>query len=195
MKFVNPILIGLALAVSPSLLMAQRSAGEGPHLVFVQQQHKQERKGDQHPKAGEWLRQHRGQPVEQQQKELQRDPGFQKLPPERQQKLQDRLRQFNNMPPQQQERVLNRMEQFDRLTPQQRQEARSLQERMKDVPEDRRRAMRTAMRNLRQMPPDQRQQVMNSNQFKSRFSDDERDTMQRVLALPIGPGAGENQPH
>lgn len=192
MKLLNSILIGFTLAASPSLLLPQRSAADGPRLVWVQQR-KQEHKGD-HPKAGEWLRQHRGQPVEQQQKELKNDPGFQKLPPERQQKLQDRLRQFNSMPPQQQQRVLNRMEQFDRLTPQQRDEARSLQQQMKNVPEDRRQAMRTAMRNLRQMPPDQRQQVMNSNQFKSRFSDSERDTMQRVLALPIGPGAG-NEPH
>jgi hypothetical protein len=45
------------------------------------------------------------------------------------------------------------------------------------------------------MPPEERQQVMNSNQFKARFSDNERDMMQRVLALPIGQGPDENQPH
>lgn len=191
MKLLNSILIGFTLAGSQSLLLAQRS--DGAQLVEIQQ-HKQERKNEQHPKAGEWLRQHRGQPPEQQQRELKNDPSFQKLPPERQQKLQERLRQFNSMPPQQQQRVLNRMEQFDRLTPQQRDEARSLQQRMRNVPDDRRQAMRTAMRDLRQMPPDQRQQVMNSNQFKSRFSDNERDMMQRVLALPIGPGAGQ-EPH
>ena len=140
------------------------------------------------PKAGEVLRRYLHMPAPQQQKALARDPQFQKLPPKQQQQLQQRLQQLNSMPPQKQEHVLNRMEQFEELTPEQRQQARALQQQVQAMPPDRRQQMRIALRNLRQMPPQEQQQVLNSDQFKSKFSDGERGVLNGMLQLPIGQG-------
>ena len=179
-------LLMLVLMVPAS---AQRfGAGNGPRRE-MRQQRRMERQQRGRAQAGDWLRRYKDKSPQEQEKALNSDPEFQKLPPERQQKLRERLREFNQMPPQKQERVLDRMQQFEQLTPQQRQQARSLQGEVKDVPPERRQQMRIALRNLRQMDAEQRERVMNSDRFKERFNDHERDILKGMLALPIGPGA------
>src|SRR2546428_13075613 len=74
--------------------------------------------------AGEWLRQHKGVPPDQQQKALESDPQFRNLPPERQQLLRDRLQRFNSLPPQRQDRILNGLELWGNLLPGQNRKAR-----------------------------------------------------------------------
>src|SRR5712692_746440 len=53
--------------------------------------------------SGQWLNQHRNQPLEQQRQALQNDRDFRRLPPERQQKFEQRLQRFNSLPPERQE--------------------------------------------------------------------------------------------
>jgi hypothetical protein len=53
----------------------------------------------------------------------------------------------------------------------------------------------TAVRDLRNMAPDQREAVINSERFKSMFSDQERDMMRGATRLPLAPAdGGENAP-
>ena len=177
-------LLAVAIALPAS---AQRFGAANEARRELRQQRRMERQRGRAP-AGDWLRRYKDKSPQEQEKALNSDPEFQKLPPERQQKLRERLREFNQMPPQKQERVLNRMQQFEQLTPQQRQQARSLQGEVKDVPQERRQQMRIALRNLRQMDAEQRERVMNSDRFKERFNDHERDILKGMLALPIGPG-------
>jgi len=173
----------LMLFAVPVGFARQQNSGYQAHQAQRQQPR------SQHPKAGEWLRKYKDMPPAEQEKALASDPQFQKLPAERQQKLRERLHEFNNMPPERQQKVLNRMEAFDQLTPQQRQQARDLNGRLKEIAPERRVQMRIALRNLRQMDPGQQERVMNSDQFRSRFNDNEREILRGMLQLPIGPGA------
>jgi len=139
--------------------------------------------------TGDWLRRHKDLPPAEQEKQLRNDPHFLQLPPERQQKLVERLHKFDSLSPEQKNLLLDRMHEFESMTPQQQQEFRGLQQKVKAMPPDRRQEIHKALRYLRGMPPEQRQQAIDSEQFKSRFSDDERDTLKQLMA--IAPAAPE----
>jgi uncharacterized protein DUF3106 len=145
----------------------------------------EERRSGQH--AGAWLREHKNLSPDEQQRALENDPQFRKLPAERQEQLRKRLEHFSTLPPQQQDRILNRMDAWEHLTPEQRQQARGLAQQMRQLAPDRRRMMQTAIRNLRQMPPDQRQQVLDSPRFKSIFSPEEQVMLKGITQLPLAP--------
>ena len=118
-------------------------------------------------------------------------PTFRHLPPERQEQLKNRLQRFNSLPPDQQNRVLKRMETWEHLPPAKQQEAMGIYDRMKSMPADRRMMMRSAYRNLESMSPQEQQRVMESDRFKSMFSDNERDLLKRSLDLNL---AHEGEP-
>src|ERR1700677_1396030 len=135
--------------------------------------------------AGDWLRRYRNMSPRDQERALQSDPAFRRLPTDRQQMLRQRLQHFSSLPPQQQQRVLNRMETWEHLTPGQKQQARQLFDRMQQLPADRRNMVRTAVRDLSALPPGQREQLIDSNRFKSTFSPEERDIMRGATRLPL----------
>jgi hypothetical protein len=152
--------------------------------------------GQQHPHMGDWLRLNRGKSFDQQQKSLESDPDFKKLPPERQERLKQRLQNFNNLPPDQQQRILQRIDKFEHMTPQQRAQARALWDRMRLFPQERRGLVRQQIHAFAAMPPDQRQRAMNTDEYKAQFNSDERDVIQRSLELTDGgdgaPGRDES---
>ncbi len=141
--------------------------------------------------AGDWLRRYKDLPPAEQERELQRDPGFRLLPPAQQQLLRQRLRHFSNLPPQQQLRMLNRMEVWEHLTPAQKQQARQIWGQMRQLPPDRQRMVTTAVRDLRAMPPGQREGVIDSPRFRGMFSDQEREMMRGATRLPLAPAEGD----
>jgi len=145
--------------------------------------------------GGDWLRQHQNLPPAEQQRALQNDPNFQKLPPERQQRLEQRLQRFNSLPPQQRERVLNRMETFEHLPPGEQQRIRGMYSQMRELPDDRRQEVRQAARRLRNMPPDARERVLNSPEFRNRFSDQEQGLVRGLSNLNGPEEPGPAQPH
>ncbi|HKV82505.1 MAG TPA: DUF3106 domain-containing protein [Candidatus Sulfotelmatobacter sp.] len=144
--------------------------------------------------AGDWLRQHKDLPPEEQERALQNDPNFHRLSPQQQQHRLQQLREFSSLPPAQQLRILNRMETWEHLTPQQKQEARQVFSQMRQLPPDRRRLVHKAIDDLRGMPPDQREQIINSDRFKGMFSDHERDVMRDATRLPLAPADSGDQP-
>lgn len=144
--------------------------------------------------AGQWLRQHRNLPPEQQKRALQNDPQFRSLPPQRQQRYLNQLDRFNRMPPEQQQRVLNRMETWEHLTPQQKDQARQLHSQMQELSPDRREAVRNAVQALRAMPPEARQRQIESDRYKNMFSPHEREMLNNASRLPLAPAeAGPEQ--
>jgi hypothetical protein len=146
--------------------------------------------------AGDWLRRYKDLPPAEQEKALQNDPAFRRLPPQRQELLRQRLQHFSSLPPQEQLRMLNRMETWEHLTPEQKQQARRLYSQFKELPPGRQRMVTAAVRDLRAMPPEQREQVINSDRFRSTFSDQEREMMSEATRLPLAPAeAGEAEPH
>jgi len=146
------------------------------------------------PRMGDWLRKHATLPPREQERDLENDPAFRSLPAQQQDRLRDRLQKFNSLPPDRRQRILQRMDAWDRMTPDQRDRARDLFQRFRSVPEDRRKAMGFALRNLRNMSPEQRRNVMASPQFRSSFSDDERNIIRGMTDLNIGHTDDGNTP-
>ena len=142
--------------------------------------------------SGQWLNQHREQPLDQQKRDLQSDPQFRKLPPERQQKFEQRLQRFDSLPQDRQQQVLRRMETWEHLTPQQKQDFRSVDSQYKSLPPDRRQAVRNAIQTLRAMPPQARQHEIQSGRF-SQFSPQERQVLNDASRLPLVP-APQSEP-
>ncbi len=87
--------------------------------------------------------------------------------------------------------MLNRMETWEHLTPEQKQQARQIFAQLRQLPSDRQRMVITAVRNLRAMPPAEREAVIDSERFKSMFSDQERDMMRGATRLPLAPADGD----
>ena len=131
----------------------------------------------------QWMNRHSSLPLAQQQNALENEPGFRDLPSQTQQRMRDRLTQLNNMTPEQRRRILDRTEQIEHLTPTQRQQWHGAMEQYSELPEDRRRLVARAFRDLREMPEPQRQAILNSDHFRSQFSDQERNTVSNLLAV------------
>ncbi len=182
--------LAVVFALSPLSFAQRRQAPPPPPppRAEVSRPH-QDRPGPQ-GHAGDWLRHYADLPPDEQERALQNDPAFRRLPPERQQMLRQRLQHFSNLPPQQQLRVLNRMETWEHLTPEQKQQARQLFGQFRQLPPDRQRMVKTAVEDLRAMPPDQRENVINSDRFKGMFSDQERELMRGAARLPLAPPEG-----
>jgi hypothetical protein len=142
----------------------------------------------------EWMDRHSNLPLEQQQRALQNEPGFHDLPLQTQQRMLDRLSRLNNMPPDQRRRILERNEALEHMTPSQRQQVRGAMQQLGELPADRRRVVARAFRDLRDMPPAQRQTTLNSESFRSQFSDTERSTLSNLLAVePLLPVQRPNE--
>jgi hypothetical protein len=146
-------------------------------------------------KMGEWLQAHKDLPLDQQIKLLESEPGFKKLPADRQAALRERLKKFNSLSPAQRDQAIKRMEFLAKLTPQQRQQLRSANEQLKGLPPERQVAVHTALRHLRKMPPAERQQVIQSDNFRSTFSDQEQKLISQLAEMsPGGSTAQSPQP-
>jgi len=134
---------------------------------------------------------HRNLPLADQQRALENEPGFRNLAPDERQRLHDRLTQLNAMPAEQRQRVLERNEAMEKLAPPQRQQVRAAMGELGDLREDRRSAVSRTFYTLLRLPPDRRQAWLNSPQFRSQFSDRERETLNHLLAVqPFAAQAG-----
>lgn len=141
------------------------------------------RPGQKQEHLAQWMDRHSSLPLADQQRALANEPGFRDLPPQTQQSMQNRLTQLNDMPPEQRRRLLEHMEAMERLTLPQRQQVRGAMQEYRTLPMDRRRMVARAFRDLREMPQPQRQAVLNSDRFRSQFSDQERGTLSSLLAV------------
>jgi len=183
------IMVG-SISAAPAWAQNRR---EGPHPKNEGRAQNQGHPQGGQGHVGEWLRQHRNLPPEQQKKALENDSRFRGLPPQKQEALRNQLQRFNSMPPQQQERMLNRMETWEHLTPDQKQQARQLHDQMQQLPPERRQAIRNAVEALRAMPPDARQKAIESDAYKGRFNPQEREMLGNASRLPLAPAEPNEQ--
>jgi hypothetical protein len=109
------------------------------------------RRGGEH--LPEWMNQHGGMTLEQQQAALDREPGFRQLPPQTQMQMHQRLAQLNAMTPEQRARTLAHTEAMERLNPAQRSQVRGALEQLGSLPMDQRRQVMRSFRELRMLPP------------------------------------------
>lgn len=145
-------------------------------------------------KMGDWLQAHKNLPLDQQLKLLENEPGFKKLPADRQAALRERLKKFNSLPPDKRDQALQRMEFLARLTPQQRQQLREANQQLQALPPERRVAIHTALRHLRKMPSADRQQVIQSDRFRSTFSDQEQKLISQLAEINPQEGGSAQSP-
>lgn len=145
----------------------------------------------QGPRPGDWLRQFKDVPEDQQERALTNDPAFQRLPAERQQQLRQRLQRFNDLSPYEKERLLDRMEKFEALPPEQRQRLQAIQERMRQLPDDRQQRLRRAFHQLKGMSPEQRRDYFGSNRFQERFTQEEREILKGLTEIEDTPELAE----
>ena len=131
----------------------------------------------------QWMQDHHNLSPQDQQRALQKEPGFNQLPQQTQQRMVERLNRLNSMNPQQRERVLQRGEAMEHLNMQQRVQVRSAMGQLGALPEDRRRAVARSFRELRGMPPEQQNQMLNSPQYRQQFNDEERGTLGNLLSV------------
>jgi hypothetical protein len=189
------LLLSLALAASTAGAQMRPGRGNSRQQPSTEQrswQFPQDNHGKE-PRRGEWLRNHQNLPPEQQDRELQNDPGFRMLPQQKQQQLRERWRSFNNLPPQQRMQVLHSMERWDQFSPQQKERARGLIGRFQSMSPDRQQILSRTARNLRGMSPQDRERALDSSMIRDTFSDSERDTLHQMLEMGIVPRA-QGQP-
>lgn len=115
------------------------------------------------------------------------NPRFQKLPPQQQENIQRRLEEFNKMPPARREALRERYELFRRLTPEQQERARALFRKWNEQSVERRQELRREVRHLRESTPEERKVRMESEQFRAKFSEGERDLVRGLVELDGGP--------
>jgi hypothetical protein len=137
--------------------------------------------GQQH--LNEWLKQNQGVSTQEQINRLQREPGFNRLPPDQQQRLVQRLRQVDQMPPEQRQRVLEHIENMERLSPQQQQAVRWSANRLGQLPSYRQQAVREAIRSLREVPPPYRQSQLYSPRYASQLTPEELGIVGNLLTV------------
>ena len=163
----------------------QQGQGKDAPRPQAQQRNNQkgQKQGQKPHRMGDWLREHKDMPLDQQEKLLENDPNFKNLSPQHQAELRDRLRKFNSLPPQQRERALNRMEFMASLTHEQREEIRNANQQLQSLPQDRRVMVHKALRHLRQMSPEERQQELQSDKFHNTFSVQEQGILKQLAAI------------
>ena len=78
------------------------------------------------------------------------------------------------------------METFEHMTPEQQASARNLFQQYHNLPEDQRAKISQAYRRLRGMPPDARNQLLNSDEFRNNFTDEQRELLRGMTDLNLG---------
>jgi hypothetical protein len=131
----------------------------------------------------QWMDRHSNLTPDQQQKALEREPGFHDLPAPTQDRMRERLSQLNNMSPDRRRRWLERNEAIARLAPQQRQQVRDTMKQFRDLPPDRKREVARAFRELRDLPPDQQQNLLRSDRYRTQFSPQELDALSGLISI------------
>ena len=139
------------------------------------------------PRGGDWLKTMQAVPQQQRMKTLEQDPQFRSLAPEVQQRMRDRLEWFNSRTPEEQQRIVDRLKTIEEMTPAQRQLARRYQ----GLPDERRAEVHKAINRLRGLSPEEQQRVMSSEQFRNRFSDQEREIIGSFVQTPEHAAGGE----
>ena len=114
----------------------------------------------------------------------QRKRALDRLPPERRERVQRRLDNYNSLSPEAKERLREEYQEFQKL-PVERQDAirRSFRQ-LGELSQDRRPIVRREVIRLRQLTPEERTSRMDMDNFRSRFSESERQIIQDLVNSP-----------
>jgi hypothetical protein len=130
----------------------------------------------------EWMSHHSNLTLEQQQKALAAEPGFNALPPAKQQNMRDTLTKLNAMTPAQRQHLLEKNEAIERMTPAQYAQYHAAMKQLNDLPPQQRVYVARTFRGLRELSPPQRQAVLNSERFDL-LTDAQRATLNSLMQI------------
>lgn len=102
-----------------------------------------------------------------------------KLPPERRKRVEENLKDYQNLSPDQKERL----QRFQDLPPEKQRAARKVFRDMNGLPQDRKVEVRRELVRLRRMTPEDRETRYKSEEFRGRFSADERKILEEMTGL------------
>jgi len=105
------------------------------------------------------------------------------LPPERRKQIQERLDRYDKMPPAQRELLERRYERFRALSPERQESLRRTWRRFAELPSDRKAELRREWVLLRELPKEERQARMNGEEFRERYSGEERQILEELSGL------------
>jgi hypothetical protein len=131
----------------------------------------------------QWLAQHQNMPMNQQERMLRQEPGFNRLSPADQQRQIQQLQRLNKMPEAQRDRRLARAENFERLSPAEQMQVRQSSRELDNLPADRKAMVGRAFQDLRGVPVDQRQTMLNSARYNATFTPQERNILSNILRV------------
>jgi hypothetical protein len=120
-----------------------------------------------------------------------REQELAKLPPDRARLIRQRIWQYNHLPPEEQQALRERYRTFSKLPPEQQQIVRDRLREFSQLPPGRQPVLHNEVKQLRLLPEAQRQARFNSEEFRGRFSPQERQIIKDLLAylpnLPAEP--------
>ena len=117
-----------------------------------------------------------------------RERALEKVPAPRQEAIRKQLAYFDSLPKEQQQVMLGRTERFAALPPEKRRAFMQQMQALNQLPQERRQLVGGALRRLQSMSDLERANVLNSQQFRNRFSPQEQKIiadLSEVLLPPI----------
>jgi hypothetical protein len=112
-----------------------------------------------------------------------REKTLAKLPPDTRQRIEKGLQQLDGMGPIEKQEALERFRAFTTLDSHGKEEIRAALASFKVLPDRRRQVLRSEMNLLHRMSKQQREQHMAADEFKSRFSVDERSILEKLTLV------------
>ena len=104
----------------------------------------------------------------------QRERLLERLPPDRRREFENRVERYNRLSPEEKERLQDSYDRFSQLPPDRRDEARRVFGRFRQLPEERQGLIQAEIQHLGKMTPEARQDYVDSQDFREKFSPEER---------------------
>lgn len=114
-----------------------------------------------------------------------RKRAIEKLPPERQKQIERNVERYNQLSDEEKSRLSRRLDHFNNLSPADQRRTRELSREVAQMPGDRRVEVRREMTRLRRMTEEKRKDRLSSEQFKGKYSADERRVIEELTALTV----------
>lgn len=108
---------------------------------------------------------------------------IERLPPERQKEVERNLESYQKLTPDDKQRLNKQLESFRNLPAEKQQRARRVYRDINQLPRERKLAIRREMAEMRTLTADERATRLDGDEFKNKFSEDERKMVRELTAL------------
>lgn len=116
-----------------------------------------------------------------------RERALEKLPPAMQEQFRNQLKRFDNLTPAQQQLQLKWVERYSALPQEQQMAFKQQLQKLLKLPPEQGQPIRVALRRLEGMPDAQRRKVLDSDEFKSRFTPEELKMISDLSVVMLPP--------